>query len=53
MCLDCVTARILLLNNDMGSNDEDYNNDNNDDSGECDCTDGGEGRGQQRHPPPR
>ena len=47
--LDCATARILLLDNNMGGDDEDCNDKDNDDTGDGDCDDGGEGRGRQRH----
>ena len=57
LLLDCTTARILSLNEDMGDEDEDCNDKYNDDTGDGDCDDSGEGRGQQRHrqrrhPPP-
>ena len=55
--LDFTAARILSLDDDMGSDDEDCNNKYNNDTRDGDCDDGMEGRGQQRHqqrrhPPP-
>ena len=47
--LDCTTARILSLDNDMGGDDKDCNDEDNDDTGDGDCNDGLEGRGRQRH----
>ncbi len=44
--LDCGTARILLLDNDMGDDNEDCNDDDNNDTEDGDCNDGEEGRGQ-------
>jgi hypothetical protein len=41
-----MTARILSLDNNMGSNDEDCNNEDNDDTGDGDCNDDREGRGR-------
>ncbi len=46
MWLDCATARILLLDNDMGGDNEDCNKDDNDDTGDGNCNDGRVGRGQ-------
>ena len=47
--IDCMTARILLLDDYMGSDDEDCNDEDNNDTGDGDFDDGGESRGWQRH----
>ena len=44
--LDCMTARILSLDNAMGSNNEDCNDEDKDDTGDGDCNNGGEERGR-------
>ena len=46
MWLNCATARILLLDNNMGGDDEDCNDEDNDDTGDGDCNDDREGRGR-------
>ena len=49
LLLDCTTARILLLNDDMGGDNKDCDNKYNVDTGDGNCDDGGEGRGQRQH----
>jgi hypothetical protein len=53
--LDHVTARILLLDDDMGGDNEDCNDKDNDDNRDGNCNAGREGRGVTAEPlpPPR
>ena len=46
MWLDYATAKILSLDNDMGGNNEDCNDEDNDDTRDGDCNNDGEGRGR-------
>ena len=43
--LDCATARILSLNDNMGGDDKDCNDEDKDDTRDGECYNGGEGRG--------